>query len=272
MAIPLPVLTTLPIPCVILLLLLTCYHLTPLLQLIPHLTPRLSKLANLIPHPRRPRNLPREFFNLPPRPEDAEDDGLSAASALGVRGKLMLFLIFQTTLSVATGWSHLMLDQAQTNGRLAAALLASSIIPLPASILTLAIFSAFTYQSSQRYYSNGAVLRIILAGGGVTHDTLYPRILPLSLIPTILVTIISVTLPSCAHLVILGSSACMVGSLLAMSLVGKYRSRQQQMTGAIRLRSSSPGLVSGEGSAVQELREKDMDDWVSSPGKSSQNK
>jgi len=267
MAIPLPVLTTLPIPCAILLLLLTCYHLTPLLQLIPHLTPRLSKLANLIPHPGRPRNLPREFFNLPPRPEDSEDDGLSAASALGVRGKLMLFLIFQTTVSVATGWTYLMLGSAQAEAGIGGALLALSIIPLPASILTLAIFSAFTYQSSQRYYSNGYLLRKVLAGGGVTHDTLYPRILPFSLIPTIIVTIISAALPSSAFWVILGSSASLVGALLVMSLVGRYRSRQQQMTGAIRLRSTSPGLVSAEGSAVQELREKDMDDWVSSPGK-----
>lgn len=267
MAIPLPVLTTLPIPCAILLLLLTCYHLTPLLQLIPHLTPRLSKLANLIPHPGRPRNLPREFFNLPPRPEDSEDDGLSTASALGVRGKLMLFLIFQTTVSVATGWTYLMLDPAQAEAGIGGAMLALSIIPLPASILILAIFSAFTYQWSQRYYSNGNLLRKVLAGGGVTHDTLYPRILPFSLIPTTLVSTISAALPSSAHLVILGSSASLVGALLVMSLVGKYRSRQQQMTGAIRLRSTSPGLVSGEGSAVQELREKDMDDWVSSPGK-----
>lgn len=267
MAIPLPVLATLPIPFSILLLLLTCYHLTPLLQLIPHLTPRLSKLANLIPHPRR-RNLPREFFNLPPRPEDGDGNYVSAAGCLGVRGKLMLFLILQTGVALGAGWGYLMLDQTR-GSRVEGALLALSIIPLPASILTLAIFTALTSQSNQRDDSAISTFKNkVLAGGGVTHDTLYPRILPFSLVPTAIVTIISAVLPSSANLVVLGSSAFLVGSLLVMSLVGRYRSRQQLQRGAIRLRSSSPGLVSGEGSAVQELKEKDIEDWVSSPGKS----
>jgi hypothetical protein len=150
MAIPLPVLTTLPIPCIILLLLLTCYHLTPLLQLISHLTPRLSKLANLIPNPRR-RNLPREFFNLPPRPEDNIDssDVLSAASVLGVRGKLMLLLIGQATVALAAGWTYLMLG-ASIGSRAGGGLLAISIIPLPATILVLALFTALASPPSQR--------------------------------------------------------------------------------------------------------------------------
>jgi len=266
MAIPIPVLATLPIPFAILLLLLACYHLTPLLQLIPHLTPRLSKLANLIPHPGR-RNLPREFFNLPPRPEDGDETRLSVAGCLGVRGKLMLFLILQTAISLAAGWVY-MFEQGVGSG--AGAMLALSIIPLPASIFTLAIFTAFSYQTSQRHYANGYGWNAgkVLAGGGITHDTIWPRILPFSLIPTMSVTIISAILPSSSHLTVLVSSAGLVGSLMVMSLVGRLRARRQHRSGAIRLRSSSPGLVSGEGSAVQELREKEIDDWVSSPGRS----
>jgi hypothetical protein len=236
MAIPLPVLATIPIPAAILLLLLACYHLTPLLQLIPHLTPRLSKLANLIPHPGR-RNL-----------DGNDETRLSAASCLGVRGKLMLFLILQTGVSLAAGWGYLF-DQGTGWG--SGAMLALSIIPLPASIFTLAIFTAFTYQSNQQDYSGGSMFGSkVLAGGGVTHDTLYPRILPFSLVPITVVTIISAVLPSSAHLVVLGASSFLVGSLLVMSLVGRYRARQQHRSGAIRLRSSSPGLMSGEGSAV----------------------
>jgi len=144
-----------------------------------------------------------------------------------------------------------------------------SIIPLPASILTLAIFTAFASQSSQRHYSGVSTFKIrVLAGGGVTHDTLYPRILPFSLVSTTVVTIISAVIPASADLAVLGSSAILVGSLLVMSFVGRYRARQQLRSGAIRLRSSSPGLMSGEGSAVQELKAKDIEDWVSSPGKS----
>lgn len=66
------VLFALPVPSALLLLLLGLYHLTPLLELLPNLKLTSSlvvKLSTIIPHPRK--NLPREFFNLPPRPEDA---------------------------------------------------------------------------------------------------------------------------------------------------------------------------------------------------------
>jgi hypothetical protein len=267
MSIPLPVLTTLPIPCAILLLLLACYHLTPLLQLIPHLTPRLSKLANIIPNPRR-RNLPREFFNLPPRPEDNVDSRgtLSAASVLGVRGKLMLLLIGQTTVSLAAGWTYLMLGTGSEGG-VGGIMLALSIVPLPSTILVLAIFTALASASSQRHYSSESRIKlIILKGGGITHDTLLSRSLPISLFLTILVTALAAALPSIASYVVLVAAAASVGTTAMASLLGRILSERQGQIGAIRLRSSSPGGASSQESAVQELREKDMDDWVSSPG------
>jgi hypothetical protein len=177
----------------------------------------------------------------------------------------MLFLIGQTGMSLAAGWTYLTLET--TGGGLGGAMLALSIVPLPASVLTLAIFTAFTYHSSQRYYATSSfVRRTILVGGGVTHDTLYPRILPISVLPTAIVAIAAAVQPSIANLVILGTAGTLVGMLLLISLVAKYRARRRHRIGAIRLRSSSPGMVSAEGSDVQELRENDLDDWVSSPG------
>jgi hypothetical protein len=156
-----------------------------------------------------------------------------------------------------------------TGGGLGGAMLALSIVPLPASVLTLAIFTAFTYHSSQRYYATSSfVRRTILVGGGVTHDTLYPRILPISIVPTAIAAIVAAVQHSIANLVILVTAGSLVGTLLLISLVAKYRARRQHRNGAIRLRSSSPGMVLAEGSDVQELREKDLDDWVSSPGMS----
>lgn len=178
----------------------------------------------------------------------------------------MLVLIGQTTVALAAGWTYLMLG-ASIGSRAGGGLLALSIIPLPATILVLALFTALASPPSQRYYSSESRLRtMILRGGGITHDTLYTRILPFSLVLTLLVTLLAVVLPS-APLVVLGGAGILVGSTLVISLISRFSGQRQMARGAIRLRSSSPGGMSQE-SAVQELREKDVDDWVSSPGKS----
>lgn len=269
MAIPFPVLLTIPIPFVLLLVLLICYHLTPLLTLLPHLTPSLSKLANLIPHPRRPRNLPREFFNLPPRPEDdaSSINGLHVGSVLGVRGKLMLLLLAQTTVSIACGWAFLMVGGTNyTSGT--AILLAISILPLPSTVATLAVFTACPHRPSQRHYSVDSLLRRkLLRGGGITHDTLFARILPFSLIPVTLGFSVAAAMPQYAGLIVLGISGAMVASTLALAVASQFRTRRHLAQGAIRLRSSSPGVTSGQSDNTGELIEKDIEDWVTSPGR-----
>lgn len=268
MAIPFPVLLTVPIPFIILLALLTCYHLTPLLTLLPHLTPNLRKLADLVPHPRRPRNLPREFFNLPPRPDDdaASINSLRVGSVLGVRGKLMLLLLGQATLSVSCGWAFLLMDDGYTAGT--AILLALSILPLPSTICVLALFTASPYQA-QRYYSvDSNFRRMSLKGGGITHGTLYPRILPLSIVPVVLGSIIAAAIPSHAHYAILGISGGLIGSTMVAAVISRTGARRHLGQGAIRLRSSSPDMTSevSQEAEVNVLREKDVEDWLSSPG------
>jgi hypothetical protein len=269
MAIPFPVLLTVPIPATILLVLLTCYHLTPLLSLLPHLTPFLRRLANLIPHPGRARNLPREFFNLPPRPEDdaSSINSLKVGSVLGVRGKLMLLLLAQSTVSIACGWAFLMINDGYTAGT--AILLALSIIPLPSLVVTLALFVALQHQIGQRHYSvDSNIRRAVFRGGGITHDTLYPRILPFSLFPVIVATVTCASVPVSAGWVILAFSCALFGTTLILALISRVQTRRGLLQGAIRLRSTSPGAsseVSHEGD-IGVLREKDVDDWVSSPG------
>ena len=272
MTIPFPVLLTIPVPFLILLALLTCYHLTPLLTLLPHLTPLLRKLADLIPHPGRPRNLPREFFNLPPRPEaDASsiNDNPRAGTVLGVRGKLMLLLLGQTTVSLGCGWAFLMLqDRGYTAGT--AILLALSVLPLFSTVSVLGLFMASPYQATRYYFVDSSLRRMLLKGGGITHDTLNSRVLPISLVPVVLGSIISAAIPLHAHLVVLAIAGGLTGSTLIAAGVSRLYARRHLSQGAIRLRSSSPGLTSeatSQEAEVNVLREKDVEDWVSSPGK-----
>lgn len=272
MTIPFPVLLTIPIPFMILLALLTCYHLTPLLTLLPYLTPSLRKLADLIPHPGRPRNLPREFFNLPPRPEDdasSINNNPEAGTVLGVRGKLMLLLLGQTTVSIGCGWGFLMLqDEGYTAGT--AILLTTSVLPLFSTVSVLGLFMASPYQATRYYSVDSNIRRMVLKGGGITHDTLYSRVLPISIVPVVLGSIVSAVIPKRAHLVVLAITGALTGSTLIAAGVSRSCARQHLSQGAIRLRSSSPGLASeatSQEAEVNVLREKDVEDWVSSPGK-----
>lgn len=270
MTIPFPILLTIPIPFLILLALFTCYHLTPLLTLLPHLTPSLRKLADLIPHPGRPRNLPREFFNLSSRPEDDTSSihGPRAGSILGVRGKLMLLLLGHTTVSISCGWAFLMVqDEGYTAGT--ACLLAVSILPLFSTVSILGLFMAFPHQTTRYYSVDSNLRRALLKGGGVTHDTLYPRVMPISLVPVVLGCIISAATPTHANFVILGVAGVLTGSTLIAAGLSRLRARRRLSHGAIRLRSSSPDARSdaSQEAAVNVLREKEVEDWVSSPGK-----
>ncbi|KIR75482.1 hypothetical protein I310_00174 [Cryptococcus deuterogattii CA1014] len=108
-------LVLLPILSALILFSLLLYHLTPLLALVSNLPVPLHKLSTIIPHPKRARNLPREFFNLPPRPGSPNhaDSTLSLGeigARLGVRGKLMLLLICEGAISLVAGWVALSLQ------------------------------------------------------------------------------------------------------------------------------------------------------------------
>ncbi|KIR68727.1 hypothetical protein I314_01151 [Cryptococcus bacillisporus CA1873] len=105
-------LVLLPIPSALILFSLLLYHLTPLLALVSNLPVPLHKLSTIIPHPKRARNLPREFFNLPPRsgsPHHADSTVTlgEIGARLGVRGKLMLLLICKGAISLMVGWAAL---------------------------------------------------------------------------------------------------------------------------------------------------------------------
>ncbi|ADV22034.1 hypothetical protein I305_03892 [Cryptococcus gattii E566] len=103
-------LVLLPIPSALILFSLLLYHLTPLLALVSNLPVPLHKLSTIIPHPKRARNLPREFFNLPPRPGSPNHADSTIGARLGVRGKLMLLLICQGAISLMAGWPTLNLQ------------------------------------------------------------------------------------------------------------------------------------------------------------------
>lgn len=179
----------------------------------------------------------------------------------------MLLLLGQATVSIICGWAFLMIDGDFTAGT--ATLLALSVLPLQSMVATLAIFSTFQHHGAQRRYSVDSSIRLaVLREGGITHDTLYPRILPLSLSPVILGTTISATIPRSAGWILFGLSCALMCVTLLLALVSRTQGRRLLGHGAIRLRSSSPGVASASSQEEQVgvLREKDVDDWVSSPG------
>lgn len=134
----------------------------------------------------------------------------------------------------------------------------------------LAVFMAFPHQTMRHYSVDSNTRRVLLKGGGITHDTLYPRVLPISLVPVILGSIVAAAIPTHAGLVILGAAGVLMGSTVIAAGVSRFCARRHLSHGAIRLRSSSPGVTSeaSQDEEVNILREKDVEDWVSSPGKS----
>ncbi|WVQ68826.1 uncharacterized protein L199_007035 [Kwoniella botswanensis] len=247
--IPTILLSTLPIPSLILLLLITLYHLTPLLNMLPNLTPSLQKLSSIIPHPKKSRNLPREFFNLPPRPgspssHKTNDEDTSIRGLLGVRGSLMIILLVEALVSLATGWAYLSITTTEGSEEAANwALVATSLVPLPS---TLAFLSLFTILSKPTLYhrhapatSTSTIRKVIFKDGGMTHSTLLPRILPFSILFTTITIIISSVQPSCGGYVILGYTSLCLMIVLGSGTIGMWRMITKPREGLIRLRGES---------------------------------
>ena len=250
------VLITLPIPFVLLLILLTLYHLTPLLTLLPnlHLVPLLHRLSTVIPHPRK-RNLPREFFNLPPRPGTPAIDDVYL---IGIRGKVILLLLINAALSLGFGWGFLLSQNTglggvegestvdDSVGRLEWCILAMSATPLPSTLFALSSFAASAH--------------------GITHETIFRKITPISLVPTFVVVILVASLPSHTTVILLNSSSLLVFSNVALACGGLIRKLKRQYRGHIRLASPESTCATEKG--LKELRiMKDSDSWLTSPCK-----
>lgn len=250
----------LPIPAIFLLILNVLYHIAPLLHYNPNRSTKpvsiLQRLANIIPRPRS--NLPREFFNLPPRPTSPFSTPYRSNS-LGVRGKLILLLAGQAGLSLVCGWGYLL--GRDRRGR--AALLALSITPLPITILLLALFSLNA--GPRRYGSTLKIQGIVFGEGGITESTIFPRILPLSLIPTFLLTIICAAVPKHAGVILIVSTSYFVTALFITSSIGGYRTYLSPKSGPIRLRETSPDEKGTGSDEVLVRAMMDSESWITSP-------
>ncbi|WRT65176.1 uncharacterized protein IL334_002119 [Kwoniella shivajii] len=247
-------LTTLPIPSLILMLIFTLYHLTPLLTLLPNLTPSLQKLSNIIPHPKKGRNLPREFFNLPPRPGSplSSDQDHSLRGRLGVRGGLMIILLVESITSLISGWIFISSTSTSTSTVHKWGLVATSLILIPSTITWLSIYTILSKPSAihDRHQTSSSsspssfkrfdLRSKIFRNGGITHSTLFPRILPLSITCSILVIVISSSLPS-EHggYAILGYTSLCLSIILGCGMVGMWRMVYKPREGLIRLRGES---------------------------------
>ncbi|WWC67522.1 uncharacterized protein I206_101430 [Kwoniella pini CBS 10737] len=299
--IPSILLTTLPIPSLLLLMIITLYHSTPLLKLLPSLTPNLEKLSNIIPHPKRSKNLPREFFNLPPRPNSPSVTSYQSADysirgILGVRGSLILILLIKSLISLICGWTFLStttkFDEPQSINW---GLVATSLILLPNTIAWLSIFTILSkppiiYQKYSSASTTSTIRTLIFRNGGITHSTLLPRILPMSLFTSILAIILSVTLPAYGSYVCLGYTSLCMAIIIGSGILGIWRMVTQPGEGLIRLRGESrmslyekdhlralsPGTESTyrisneiaqlkEGDGMERIR--DTSSWLSSPSR-----
>ncbi|WVF70442.1 hypothetical protein IAT40_005232 [Kwoniella sp. CBS 6097] len=293
--------SVLPIPSMILLITLILYHLTPLLTLLPNLTPSLHKLSTIIPHPRKARNLPREFFNLPPRPNSPSSSNDASSTKfdqsirgrLGVRGGLMLILIAQALVSLACGWAgfgSLSGEAGEVNGsKTSWALVAASLSILPSTIAWLSVFTISARPAMYDRHTANTASRIrkhLLRGGGITHRTLFPRILPFSFLSSLMAIIPSAILHSAGGYIILAYTSICVAVIIGSAGTGMWRMLYTPREGLIRLRGESrmslyekEGLrglspetdsfrVSGdmrEDEAVERMREGNS--WVSSPSR-----
>ncbi|WVQ97472.1 hypothetical protein IAU59_004586 [Kwoniella sp. CBS 9459] len=289
--------TILPVPSLILLFTLTLYHLTPLLTFLPNLTPSLHKLSTIIPHPKKARNLPREFFNLPPRPNSPSHSHASTTKfdqsvrgRLGVRGGLMLILISQALVSLACGWAGFGALSGQDEGQTASwGLIAASLSILPSTIACLSIFTISARPAMYDRHASTTTSNLrnyLLRGGGITHRTLFPRILPLSLLSSTIAIVPSAFLKASGSYVILAYTSLCVATVVGCAGLGMWRMFHSPREGLIRLRGESrmslyekEGMrgispetdslrVSGdmrEDEAVGRMREGTS--WVSSPSR-----
>lgn len=289
-------LVLLPIPSALILFSLLLYHLTPLLALVSNLPVPLHKLSTIIPHPKRARNLPREFFNLPPRsgsPHHADSTVTlgEIGARLGVRGKLMLLLICKGAISLMVGWAALNVRVEDSDKRVWAAV-AISMMLLPGTCAWLAIFvmlSRPAHYDRQAKNRLSDVRRTIFGAGGISHSTLYHRILPLSSATTCLGVILAGVLGDSARYVILVWTATYIAILVGCGVMGLWQMACTPRKGMIRLRGESrmsmyeerndfhlaekeeKGLKIGtirpdrDANGVRQLKRSDS--WVSSPCK-----
>lgn len=237
------ILLTVPAPFIILLLLIALYHLTPLLTLLPniHLVPLLQRLSTLIPRPKR--NLPREFFNLPPRPvSPSTQTTLDDLRVLSVRGKVVLLLSVHAGVSLICGWAFLTTGSEDPKWALAG--VASTALPGALAVLV----SFAVYRPTWNEWTRG---------GGITHETVFIRIAPYSVIPVVLTTIGAAAAGDIAPKVILAFSSLLVGIIVVGSLVGGCQTYFRR-GGPIRL--STPDEEDNETS-------QDISDWLTEPCK-----
>lgn len=188
----------------------------------------------------------------------------------------MLLLGVEATVSLGCGCAYL-LNHHSSSGALA-----FSVMALPMTTMWLAIFTNAQYTSlATPRYSTSRLYRLkntLVRNGGITHSTL-PYIAAYSLIPTVLITIVTAILPKVAETALLTSTSLVVVITLAASLRAGQR-RRVVARGAIRLVSPCPsplpsqatsfisekhGKVSPAPSQDEMEAMRDRTSWISSP-------
>lgn len=202
----------------------------------------------------------------------------------------MLLLICEAAISLMAGWIVLKLGvEGRGNGVWAA--LAVSMMLLPGTAAWLAIFVMLSRPAHYDRHAKSrlsGVRRAIFRVGGISHSTLYHRILPLSSATTCVGVILAGVLGDySARYVILAWTATYIAILVGCGAMGLWQMARTPRKGMIRLRGESrmsmyeekndfiltekgeEGLRAGatclDGNANGMERLKRSDSWVSSP-------
>ena len=282
---PPSVILALPALFLVTLLLLALYHTLPLIHVLPRPGPLIARLATIVPRPRLPlsrkQHLPREFFNLPPRPDTPSRDvdaaeaeeRLTVGAVLGVRGKVVMLLVAQGAVALICGWMVLAAE-LRVGTTAVNALMGLAVLMLPSTVLTMALFATAT-RSVHDPPRTG--LGKVLGYGGITHETILPRIAPVSTIIAVIGMVGGLIAGSIAGTVITAIAIAFASLSFALAFGARVRRRQVKRSGAIRLASGSPerdvASSMGYGEKRIHLSETELealrdDDWVESPRRS----
>jgi hypothetical protein len=194
-------------------------------------------------------------------------------AVLGIRGKVVMLLAAQGAVALICGWMVLAAE-LRIGGIAGNALTGVAVLTLPSTVLTMAAFAAMTRSVHD---PPRAGLGKIVGHGGITHDTILPRIAPISTVLAGAGMIASIASGSIAGTVMIAIGMTFASLSLAVGITARMRRVQQKRSGAIRLASNSPerDVASSMGygekrvhlseSELQGLR--DTDSWIESPCK-----
>jgi hypothetical protein len=187
---------------------------------------------------------------------------------------MVLMLAAQASVALVCGWMFLAIP-LRVGSTAGSALLGMAVLPLPASVSVMALYSAMARPAHVGRQSFSAVRLAVFGAGGVTHETVWRRVAPASVGMVTLGTVCAVAAGGSGGVVILVFAMGLVGAAVGLAGAAVLRQRNNDRKGMIRLASPAPDNASSFGFSEKrvylsddELRAiKDSSSWIESPCK-----